>query len=544
MWRRDYGTARRGLACPASRRDTARPMTRFDVPAILMPEHMALHAQRHPEKAALVCNDIVLSWGAFDRQQNQIANALRARGVGRGDKVGILADNSNDAVAAYFGTLKAGAAVASLPTIVTADSLATMIADCGANLLIVSDAYLDRVDSIRDQVSVDPDAYIAIGSPPSGWQGLDAWRNTASDEAPPIVNQPDDEACLIYSSGTTGVPKGIVLTHYCRLNHAYLMSAEQRFNTDSVFIVTTALHSNTAWTLLLCAFLFGATSVLMPKFDADEWCRLVERWQGTATVMVPAQYQTILDSPAADTRDLSSLKTLATVGSHMREGIKRRMLKKFACGYYEVYGLTEGFATIVRPEDLPEKIVSVGRAMLGNEIRIIDDDGAPLSQGQAGEIIGYSPILMKGYHNNPEQTKAAMWQDPASGRTFLRSGDIGRLDKDGFLYLLDRKKDMIVSGGYNVFPADIERILGAHPGVYDLCVIGIPHERWGETPLALIVPMPESSPNLDAMRHWANEQLGKHQRIAVIETRDALPRNPAGKVMKADLRKPYWQGQT
>ncbi|MDA0368681.1 MAG: class I adenylate-forming enzyme family protein [Proteobacteria bacterium] len=519
-------------------------MTRFDIPAILIPEHMALHARRHPEKPALICNDVVLSWGAFERRQNRIAHALAALGVGRGDKVGILADNSSDAVCAYFGTLKAGAAVASLPTIVTADSLATMIADCGAKVLIVSDAYLERIDSIRAELTVDAAAFIAIGGAGPGWRTFDDWFAAAREDAPQIRIEPDDDACLIYSSGTTGVPKGIVLTHYCRLNHAYLMSSEQHFNTDSVFIVTTALHSNTAWTLLLCAFLFGASTVIMPKFEAEEWCRLVERWHGSATVMVPAQYQVILDSPAAQTRDLSSLKTLATVGSHMREGIKRRMLDAFPCGYYEVYGLTEGFATIVRPEDLPAKIVSVGRAMLGNDIRIIDHAGKELPQGEAGEIVGHSPILMKGYHNSPEQTEAAIWREPGSGRTFLRSGDIGRLDEDGFLFLLDRKKDMIVSGGYNVFPADIERVLGAHPDVYDLCVIGIPHERWGETPLALIVPTSDAAPDLDAMRTWANERLGKHQRIASIEIRDELPRNPAGKVMKADLRKPYWQGQT
>ncbi|MEQ8248207.1 MAG: AMP-binding protein [Alphaproteobacteria bacterium] len=519
-------------------------MTRFDIPAILIPEHMALHARRHPNKTALVFHDDALSWGEFDRRQNRVAQALAARGIGRGDKVGILADNSTDAVCAYFGTLKAGAAVASLPTIVTADSLATMIADCAAKALIVSEGYLDRIDGIRTELDVDPAAFIAIGAARAGWRSFDEWLAEASDSAPAIRNEPDDDACLIYSSGTTGVPKGIVLTHHCRLNHAYLMSAEQHFNTDSVFIVTTALHSNTAWTLLLCAFLFGATAVIMPKFEAEEWCRLVERWRGSATVMVPAQYQAILDSPSSQSRDLSSLKTLATVGSHMREGIKRRMLETFPCGYYEVYGLTEGFATIVRPEDLPAKIVSVGRAMLGNDIRIIDDSGAELPQGEAGEIVGYSPILMKGYHNSPDQTEAAIWREPVSGRTFLRSGDVGRLDEEGFLYLLDRKKDMIVSGGYNVFPADIERILGAHPNVYDLCVIGIPHERWGETPLALIVPTPGVTPDLVAMRAWANERLGKHQRIAAIEVRDELPRNPAGKVMKAELRKPYWQGHS
>ena len=212
---------------------------------------MALHARRHPDKAALVCHDRVLSWGDFDRRQNRVAHALAAHGIGRGDKVGILADNSADAVCAYFGTLKSGAAVASLPTIVTADSLATMIADCGAKALIVSDGYLDRIDGVRTQLDVDPSAFIALGATAPGWRSFDDWLAEASDAAPPVCNEPDDDACLIYSSGTTGVPKGIVLTHHCRLNHAYLMSAEQHFNTDSVFIVTTALHSNTAWTLLL-----------------------------------------------------------------------------------------------------------------------------------------------------------------------------------------------------------------------------------------------------------------------------------------------------
>ncbi len=518
-------------------------MTRFDIPAILIPEYMALHARRHPDKAALICNDVVLSWGDFEVRQRRVASALAAAGVGRGDKVGILTDNSNDAICAYFGTLRAGAAVASLPTIVAANDLATMIEDCAAKALIVSDAYLERIDGIRDRISVADHAFVALSGNGKGWTGFDDWLAAASTDAPAVRNEPDDDCCLIYSSGTTGVPKGIVLTHGCRVNHAYLMSAEQRFNTDSVFIVTTALHSNTAWTLLLCAFLYGATSVIMPKFEAEEWCRLVERWQGSTTVMVPAQYQAILDGEGVKTRDLSSLKTLATVGSHMREGIKRRMLETFPCGYYEVYGLTEGFATIVRPEDLPDKIVSVGRAMLGNDIRIIDDDGNEVPQGEAGEIIGHSPILMKGYHHNPEQTEAAIWREPGTGRTFLRSGDVGRLDEDGFLYLLDRKKDMIVSGGYNVFPADIERVLGAHPDVYDLTVIGVPHERWGETPLALVVPTPGAAPDLEGLRAWANERLGKHQRVSAVELRDELPRNPAGKVMKAELRKPYWEGK-
>ena len=516
-------------------------MTRFDVPVILLPEYVQLNARRHAGKAALVFEDAVVTWAELGREVRRVANALVGLGVKRGDKVGILVDNSDAAIFAYFGTLECGAAVAALPTIVTADSLAAMIDDCEAPVLIVSEAYFERVETILPRLrrSAAP-ALIAIGAERGGWQSFDVWRGQASAAGLAVINEPDDDASLIYSSGTTGVPKGIALTHYCRLNHAYLISVEQKFSADAVVLVTTALHSNTAWTLLLCAFLTGATTVLMRKFEPDAWCRLVAQHLVTHTLMVPAQYQAILDHPEVAARDLDSLQTLATVGSAMRESVKRALLARFPCGYYEVYGLTEGFATLVRPEDLPAKISSVGRPMMGNDIRIIDDRGGELLVGEPGEIVGYSPILMKGYHKNPEETEAMTWREPRTGRTFLCSGDIGHFDEDGFLYLVDRKRDMIVSGGYNVFPADIERVLGEHPAVQDLCVIGVPHERWGETPLALVVLKANQAPSADTLRTWANERLGRHQRISAVEYRTELSRNPAGKILKRELRAPYW----
>jgi acyl-CoA synthetase (AMP-forming)/AMP-acid ligase II len=520
---------------------TSAPPDVFDVPGIFLPEYIALHGRNQPDRAAVICCEEQVSWREFAGRLDRVAAALAAGGVGRGGKVGILTDNSIAGVEAYFGTLRAGAAVASLSTIVADDALARMIDDSGSRTVIASAPHQRRIDAMRSRLARVPEGgYVGIGAAGPGWQRFDHWRDGATGPAPHVPIGPDDDACLIYSSGTTGLPKGIALSHFCRLNHGLLMGSAMRFAADSIVLVTTALYSNTAWTLFLCGFIPGATVVVMPKFDAAEWCRLVERWRVTHTIMVPTQFQMILESPELARRDVGSLRTLCTVGSLMREQMKRDISARFRCGLYEVYGLTEGFATLLRPDDSPAKWGSVGRAMLGNDLRVIDDQGRELPWGEAGEIVGYSPILMRGYHNRPAETARAIWREPRSGRTFLRSGDIGRFDAEGYFYLLDRKKDMIVSGGYNVFPADLERVVGGHAEVEDVCVIGIPHEKWGETPLALVVPRSGASIDAEELRQWANQRLGKHQRLARVEFRTGLPRNAGGKVLKRELRAPYW----
>jgi acyl-CoA synthetase (AMP-forming)/AMP-acid ligase II len=215
------------------------------------------------------------------------------------------------------------------------------------------------------------------------------------------------------------------------------------------------------------------------------------------------------------------------------------VIERFGPKLTELYGFSEGFATMLKPWHPPDKFATVGTPVIGFEIRILDDEGRELPRGEIGEIAGYGGGMMAGYHGRPEATESLVWRDER-GRSFIRSGDVGRLDADGFLSILDRKKDMIISGGFNVFPSDLEQVVAAHEALHDVTVIGVPHERWGETPLALVIRRPGVEVTEDEVLAWANHRLGKHQRLGAVEFREAFPRNALGKVLKKDLRAPYW----
>jgi acyl-CoA synthetase (AMP-forming)/AMP-acid ligase II len=451
---------------------------------------------------------------------------LAQLGLKSGDTVGVLAEPGIDAIVAQFGILRAGMTVASLSTVVQRDALLRMIADCGAKALVVSPQHREAIAGD----AIAPGRTIVLGeAEPAGLRG----------DGPAVAVNGDDPLCIIYSSGTTSLPKGIVLSHRCRLLTAFLTCSEFGYNSRSVVIVAAQLHSNTAWTLLIRAFLFGATAVVMGKFDAGRFCALVERHKATHTTLVPVQLQAILD--VADGFDLTSIQTVSSTGSLMPPGLKRRLIERFPRQFYEVYGLTEGVATMLRPEDMAQHGDSAGRPVLGNDIRILGEDDRELPQGQRGEIVGYGPQLMLRYHNDEARTAQAIWREPRSGRTFLRTGDIGYFDAAGYLHVVDRKKDMIVSGGYNVFAADIEAMIATHPDIAEAGVIAVPHAKWGETPAAFVVPRPALRMTPEELRLWINQQLGKHQRVSALFYCASLPRNAGGKVVKPALRARYDQ---
>ena len=544
----------------------------LDDPQVFIPDLIANHARFQPAREAVVCGDVRRRWGEFDRNISRVANALIAAGIGRGDRVAVLMGNRVEMLEVLFGVVRAGACAVPLSGLLTGAQLAALIADSGAVAAFATPEFRAKLDPVRcglDRlredllIGVDADADDAAaivsgasagaarrgdghdpaageaGATARGWRPFGEFIDGAADTQPRVRYDLGDEFNIIYSSGTTGLPKGIVQTHRARLHWAFSNAIEMGFTDASRALTTTALYSNGTWLMMLPVLFAGGTLVAMPSFDAKRFLELVGRERATHTFMVPAQFLAVLAEPALESADTSSLRTILCAGSPLRRDTKREVIRRFGNKLIELYGFSEGFATMLKPHHPETKFDTVGTPVLGFEIRILDDAGKELPRGEVGEIAGYGAGLMKGYNNRPEATAELIWRDER-GRTFIRSGDIGRMDEDGFLTIVDRKKDMIISGGFNVFPTDLEAVLGGHPDVLDAAVIGIPHERWGETPLALVIRRQDASASAEEIMAWANERLAKHQRLGAVEFRDEFPRNALGKVLKKELRARYW----
>ena len=516
-------------------------MSRLDDAHLFLPELWASHARHHPDRDAVICGADRRTWAEFNAGMNRVANMLRAQGIGQGQRAAVLMGNTIETLEFIFGVVKAGASVVPLSTLLTGLQLAGLIRDSGAEAVFVGAAELELIASHRAAMP-HVRLWFACGCFAPDWTDVRAARADASSDDPAVRYHQSDEFNIIYSSGTTGLPKGIVQTHRARQHWSFSNALEMSFTSRSRVLTTTGLFSNGTWLMVLPGLFVGATLHVMPRFDPTLFLQLIEREQITHTFMVPTQYAMLLGTPELANADLSSLVCALSAGSPMSVPTKRGVLEQITPNLHELYGFSEGFGTMLKPHEHAGKFNSVGKPVLGFEMRIIDDAGAEVECGVAGEIVGYGAGLMQGYHNRLEETEAAIWHDER-GRSFARSGDIGHVDADGYLYIVGRKKDMIISGGFNVYPTDVEAVLLEHPDVLDAAVIGVPDAVWGEQCLGLLVPRAGVVPDTAAIRDWANARLAKPQRLTSVEVRETLPRNALGKVLKRVLREPYWPPQ-
>ena len=485
-------------------------------------------AARDPAKPAVIDETGSQDWAAFSDQARRVAGRLQALGLGPGDRVASLADNSARHLALYAGVILAGLCMVPLPTSADAATLGRMLTDSGARMLFASARLMATAQALS------PDA-LAL-------ERIDDWADAAPIAAPVAV-RPDDFFDLIYSSGTTGTPKGIIHDHRFRGRQLERMP---RFGLDGAarLLMSTPLYSNTTLVAALPVMAKGGTIISMAKFDTTGFLRLSQDLRASHAMLVPVQYMRLLAAPEFDRHDLSAYRAKLSTSAPLPAPLKREILARWPGNLYEVYGMTEGgVSTVLDCAAFPDKLDTVGRPAEGCDLRVIDEAGRELPAGSYGELVGRSGSMMQGYLNAPEKTRETLWRSP-EGLDFIRTGDMGRVDADGFVHLLDRKKDMIISGGFNIYAADLEKVLRDHPAVADVAVIAVPSAEWGETPLGLVVLHPDRAgapdAGAEAIRDWANQRLGKTQRLSSVEIRPDLPRSAIGKIQKKELRAPYW----
>jgi long-chain acyl-CoA synthetase len=546
---RALAVAERALEDAAASGTKETSMTPLDTPRVRwqggddIPSLVRHHARETPERVALVHGERTQTWAELERHVDRVARALVVSGARPGDRVAVLASNSLEYAAVFLGALRARACVVPLPTMASTASLAAMLVDSAAVALFVDGEHREVAAAIASPaitLRVDIDGSAGIDAGTAGFRSYAAWRDAAVTGAPALVEVSADDAFdVIYSSGTTGVPKGIVHSHGAR-RASYAGERARYFSRECVNVIATPFYSNTTSVTWLLTTAHGGTNVLLGKFSADAFITAVEKHRATHAMLVPVQYDRILASERFRGADLSSLRYLFSTSAPLRADTKRRILDETSCQLLEIYGLTEGGpVTVLDARAHPDKLTSVGRPSGGCTVRIVDDAGRDVPAGQVGEVLGRSANMMSGYLNRPDETEALLLRDPA-GTLYFRTGDLGRFDEDGFLYLLDRKKDIIISGGFNVYATDIETVLASHPDVAEVAVIGVPSERWGETPLALVVARPGSDVTAKELHEYCNARVGKMQRVSGVELRQELPKNAIGKVLKRELKAPYW----
>ena len=495
------------------------------------------HAIYRPDHLAVVFKKQRLTHAQFNRSINQLANALKALGIKKGDHVATVLPNSLELLETFWACAKIGAVVVPLSTLLLEKAMKSLLQDSDTVLVITTSGFADMLDKIKkDLPAIVPERYLLTdASDRKGYQDYHGLKAAADDREPEgILVTDDDPFNIMYSSGTTGLPKGIVHTHYIRAMYATIFAGSYRMTPESVTMHAGAIVFNGAFVDLMPTMFIGATYVLLDRFDPVDYIDTVEREKVTHVILVPAQIIALLSAPNFTFEKLKSLEMILTLGAPLLKEHKDALTRLLPGRFYELYGLTEGFVTVLDKFDYPKKPGSVGVPPPFSEMRIVDEKDRDLPPGEVGEICGRSPILTPGYYKRPDLTAEAIKDG------WLHSGDMGYVDEDGFLYLVDRKKDMIISGGVNVYPRDIEEVVVQHPAVREVAVFGAPHDKWGETPVAAVVLHPQESVDAEELKKWVNERVGaKFQRIHDVVIMADFPRNVAGKTLKREMRDTY-----
>ncbi|BBX10005.1 long-chain-fatty-acid--CoA ligase [Mycolicibacterium aichiense] len=504
----------------------------------------AYWAEHKPDGQAISYLDRSWTWAQWDDRIRRLAGALVERGIGRGDVVAFLDKNHPACVELQLAAGSLGAATAVINFRLAADEMDYVLNDSGAKLLIVGTELMGAVDKIRDKLT-NVSEVIEVTPDGADGDGYEALLATANPVGRPAEVDPEDAALVMYSSGTTGRPKGVVLSHRNVLAHT-MNAATFEFGDDDKNMVAMPLFHVGGSAYVQYSIHAGVPTIMTREADGASLAGAL--LQGAnRTFLVPAVLGKVLESGEDAVKLFSALRTFVYGASPMPPALLKSALKAWPdTDFIQVYGLTEvcGAITQLSPEvhrddSRPERLISAGQPSREVEVRVVDTDTlAEVPVGQPGELWFRTPQLMKGYHNKPEATASTITEDG-----WFRSGDIGRVDEDGFIFVEDRLKDMIISGGENIYSVEVERVLTDHPAVLDAAVFGVPDEKWGESVKAVVELSLGGKTSEEELIAWCRERLAHYKCPRSVEISEALPRNPTGKLLKRDLRNPYWENR-
>jgi len=511
-------------------------------------EWLQRNAKRYPDKHAILFEGRVYTFRDFNQRVNRLCNALISLGVRKGDRVAVLLDNCNQFVEAHGACAKGGFVLVPLNTMLNAEELAYIVNNAETFAVIFGAEYINVAESLHSK-AISVRKFIMVEGTFEGMMTYDQLLESASPEEPGIKVSDDDLAYIAYTSGTTGLPKGTMISHRNHLFSTIDNVIHYRLQTDSrICACLPMFFQATIGIALMPCFYLGATMIILRKFDATTFLKTIEIQQITFSFLAPSPIIFLLENPDLQKYDYRSLEVLMYGSAPMPVSKLKEAMKVFSCKFIQSYGLTENTCCVTSlepedhvlegPEKQVERLYSCGREMINVQVRVVNEKNEDVAPREVGELVVKGEKVMKGYWNNPKATAEAI-----DNNGWLHSGDLATKDEDGYIFIVDRKKDMIISGGINIYPKEVEEVIFSHPAVLEVAVIGIPDERWGESVKAVVVLKEGMKTTEEEIMDYCRERSASFKKPKSVDFVDLLPRNPGGKVLKRKLREKYWQGR-
>lgn len=506
-------------------------------------QNLKVNAKKFPNNIALKEKERAFTYPETNRRVNKLAHSLLSLGLEKGDKVAVLLENSIEIVEVYLATAKTGLVIVPINFRLLGSDVEYIADNSDAKAFIVHDEFTPTVDSMRPNLkNIAPDSYVVVGEERGGYREYEAFMRGASESEPEADVRPEDTWILIYTSGTTGVSKGVVRSHESHIAFYLINAIDFGFNEHDVCLnIMPLCHINSTFFTFTFTYIGGSVYIHPARsFRAEEILEIVEREKITFISLIPTHYYLLLNAPEeAKRRDVSSIRKLLCSSAPVSKDTKKAIMEFFpGVELYEAYGSTEaGIVTVLKPEYQLEKLGSIGFESLGTDfVKILDEAGNEVGVGEVGELYSRGPMLFDGYYKLPEKTAASF-----RGEWFT-AGDMARREEDGFFEFVDRKDDLIITGGEHVYPSEVEKAICSHPGVLDVGVVGMPDEKWGEAVTAFVIPKdPDHPPTEEEIIAFCRGKMAGYKRPKAVRfiAQEEMPRTGSGKVQRRKLRERY-----